>query len=229
MCWCFFFFFSFLIVPEGLILKLFSWFCCGSNVRRPQILLRLSCSDEPQRAREPAREPLLGALLGTEGRMSVCPSVLLATWSRFATAGKKKNTGKLFVSSRWRFSQRCLPLPPGFSRWKCGAGAALLRMEEVGCGDGFAPGGLIPAMPPGKGGRSTSHPRPPPSWRGELSARLRCLSALLSSCSAPVALSLCCARIPRVGKGEASREPRYLVHLLGSASGSSRVLFKEPK
>lgn len=165
-------------------------------------------------------------------RRAVCLSARPSFWPHglvLPQQGKKKNTGKLFVSSRWRFSQRCLPLPPGFSRWKCGAGAALLRMEEVGCGDGFAPGGLIPAMPPGKGGRSTSHPRPPPRWRGELSARLRCLSALLSSCSAPVALSLCCARIPRVGKGEASREPRYLVHLLGSASGSSRVLFKEPK
>lgn len=106
-------------------------------------------------------------------RRAVCLSARPSFWPHglvLPQQGKKKNTGKLFVSSRWRFSQRCLPLPPGFSRWKCGAGAALLRMEEVGCGDGFAPGGLIPAMPPGKGGCSTSHPRPPPPAGGGSSA-----------------------------------------------------------
>lgn len=224
------FFFSFLIVPEGLILKLFSWFCCGSNVRRPQILLRLSCSDEPQRAREPAREPLLGALLGTEGRMSVCPSVLLATWSRFATAGKKKKHRETVCF----FSVEIFPALPASPSWlfpveMWGRGGAA---EDGGGGmwGRLCPGGAHPRDAPRKGGvQHLTSPSPPPRWRGELSARLRCLSALLSSCSAPVALSLCCARIPRVGKGEASREPRYLVHLLGSASGSSRVLFKEPK
>lgn len=154
MCWWFFFlfFFSFLIVPEGLILKLFSWFCCGSNVRRPQILLRLSCSDEPQRAREPAREPLLGALLGTEGRMSVCPSVLLATWSRFATAGKKKKHRETVCF----FSVEIFPALPASPSWlfpveMWGRGGAA---EDGGGGmwGRLCPGGAHPRDAPRKGG-----------------------------------------------------------------------------